>query len=317
MQRGGGRPPASPFPFPFHRTPAMRNVLKSAFGAFLSPILFAAGLQAQIEGTWTAGPRDDGRVQLGIDVDGSNWSSGFPRADLQGLTEAQRASPASTPVEFRIVREAGTFRMDGSFRGGRGSGHFRFVPDRGFTRALGALGVGGAARATDRELMNLALAGTTVAMVRDFRALGFGELSMRDVFELSVHGVTPEYVREMRALGLAGTNTVRGITRLKIHRITRDFVRELESVGFRDLDRSQLLQMGIHGVSAAGVRELRALGYTDLTPRQVLQMRIHGVTPAFIRELREAGFSDLPPETLVRMRIHGIDASFVRGARGR
>lgn len=266
----------------------MRNRLKSAFGAILLSAMTAGALPAQLEGTWTAGPRDDGRVQLTVNVDASNWSSGFARADLRGLTDAQLASPTPVPAAFRIVREAGTFEMEGTFREGRGSGHFRFVPDPAFTRALAALGVQGTSGATDRERMNLALAGTTVAMVGDFMALGFGSLSMRDVFELSIHGITPEYVREMRALGLAETNTVRGITQLKIHRVTREYVRALEALGYRGLDRRQLLQMGIHGV-----------------------------TPAFIRELREAGFGDLAPETLVRMRIHGIDASYVRGNRGR
>jgi hypothetical protein len=275
---------------------------------------FTAGrAAAEVEGTWTITPRDDGRLQLNLHYEeNSNWGRGIDRADLRGLSDDALNAAASTPVAFRIEREAGVFDMEGAFREGRGAGHFRFTPNREFAATLRSLGVEGAGAATDRDLMNLAMADATAANTRALMALDLGSVDLKQLVELSIFNVTPEYVREMRALGIDGTNSVRGVVEMRIHNISTAYVRELESLGYRDLSRRQLLDMGIHGVTAARVRELQALGYENLTARQLVDMRIHGVTPEYIRQVREAGFRDLTPQALVDFRIHNVTPQFVR-----
>jgi hypothetical protein len=265
------------------------------------------------EGTWTGTVREDGRVRVSLRwEEHSNWDRSLDRAELNGLTEGQTGAAASTPVAFRIEREAGAFEMEGSFREGRGAGHFRFRPDPAFASRLREAGVRGTEAMTPREQMLLAWAGASSATVREFAALGFPPLSVEQVLELAIHEVTPAYVRSLRSIGLEGTGTVHEVVEMRIHQISVEYVRELEGLGYRGLSRRQLLEMGIHGVDAEHVRQMRALGFGELTPRQLVDLRIHGVTPEYAAEMRQAGFGELTPEALVDLRIHGITARYIR-----
>jgi hypothetical protein len=300
------------------------------------------------EGTWAVDARHGGpdRLQLNLMTEGSVWGHSMDRVDLAGLSAGALTAPASTPVSFRIDREPGVFEMEGTFREGRGSGHFRFRPNRQFPSTLRSLGVGGTGQVTDRQLMHLALAGASAEGVRRLSGLGLGTMDVEDVLKLFIFEVTPEYVREMRALGIAGASTVENVvemrihsitpayvrglraagfeglsaddvTQMKIHEVTPELVRELAALGFRGLDRHDLMQIGIHGLTPERIREYRALGFEDATAGQLVRMRIHGVTPQFIREVRAAGFRDTSPDALVRMKIHGIGPEYVRRGRGR
>jgi hypothetical protein len=267
------------------------------------------------EGTWTLAQSDAGRMQLNLQLGGSSWGRSVDRAELAGLTDAQIDADASTPVAFRLEREAGVFEMEGTFQEGRGTGRVRFRPNGSFASALRAAGVSDAGRLGDRELMVLALTDASSARVRELAALGVQPRDVAELMKLSTHDVTPEFVRAMRERGLTGANTVDDVVRLRSHRVSLEYIGEMESLGYRDLSRDQLLQMAVHGVDAGEVRELRALGLENLTPRQLVELRIHGVTPAFVRQAREAGARDLSPEALVQMKIHGTGAG--RGGRSR
>jgi hypothetical protein len=271
-----------------------------------------AGAGTPTRGVWAVTVRQPEGVQLSLVWESSTWASRFPREELRGLTEAQIASAASSPVSFRLEREAGAFQMEGTFQAGQGTGRFRFQPERGFARTLASLGVRGAEHATDGDLMFLALGGATASEVREFAALDLGPLALGDVIALGVHRVTPEYVREVRSLGLSGTGTVGGVVELRVHGVSLAFVRELEAAGYRDLPREQLMVMGVHGVSGEQVRALAAAGYPHLSPSQLVDMRLHQVTPAFIHEMRETGFRDLRPEELVELRLHSVSREYVR-----
>ncbi|HZG43387.1 MAG TPA: hypothetical protein VEY93_10525, partial [Longimicrobium sp.] len=210
------------------------------------------------EGTWVIDARHGGpdRLQLNLMTGGSVWGHSMDRVDLAGLSAGALTAAASTPVSFRIDREPGVFEMEGAFREGRGSGHFRFRPNRQFPSTLRSLGVARTDQVTDRQLMHLALAGASAEGVRRLSGLGLGTMDVEGVLKLFIFEVTPEYVREMRALGIAGASTVENVVEMRIHELTPAFVREMESLGFRDLDREALLRMSIHGVSAQQVREM-------------------------------------------------------------
>jgi hypothetical protein len=305
-------------------------------GAAAAAILAATPLYAQsLEGTWTSSALEGERLQLTLHYErSSTWGRSVSLADLSGLDAHQVAALDSRPVSFALARESGRFDFQGVFQEGRGAGHFRFTPDRRFVATLRALGVSGADAASDRQLMQMALADVSASWVREIRQLGFAldldavrngaihrvspdfvrglraegvELrGMDDAVSLRIHRVTAEYVRELRAIGL-GELSRNQLTEMRIHRVTPEFVREMRSLGFADLSHRHLVEMRIHRVTPEFVRELEELGYRGLTRRQLVQMRIHRVTPEFIRQVRAGGFGHLPPETLVRMRIHRIE----------
>lgn len=267
---------------------------------------------AQIEGRWTLDRRDDGTLQLNLTYEErNNWGRSIDRADLVGLTDAQIDAPAATPVAFRIEREAGRFDLEGSFREGRGTGFFSFHPDRGFASTLRSLGIEGAERITDRELMTLAMAGASAATLRELIALDLGRLDVEQVIHLAIFDITPQYVRELRAAGVEGTNSAESVVELRIHRISAEYVAELASLGFEDLGRDDLLQMGIHGVSAEQVAQLAQMGYRGLSADELVQMAIFDISPEFIREMRGAGLGELSPQGLVDLRIHRITPAYI------
>jgi hypothetical protein len=288
----------------------MRTLLRTLSVALL---LTATGLSAQpVEGTWTISQgRSDGRLQLQLQWNSSTWGRGIASSDFDGLSADRLAATGPTPVSFRLPREAGVFHLEGTFREGRGTGHFRFEPDPSFAAALRSLGVSGSERVDDATLLRLAYAGTTLERVREFTRLGFEPLTVAGLVELGIHEITPEYVRSIRTLGIDGTGTVRGVVEMWIHRITPAFVRSLEAEGYGGLSRRELLQMGIHRVTPEFIREMRQAGLTDVPARQLVELRIHRVTPEYIREMRAAGLGELTPAALVELRIHRISADYV------
>lgn len=289
----------------------MRNALRNFASALLLPLVLASpALAQQTEGTWTLTRKTNDRLQLDLHSSRSNWGNSIDRSDLSGLSDAAIDSRTSAPVTFRIERDAGTFDMEGTFREGRGAGHYTFEPNRAFASTLRSLGIDGADRVTDRELMTLALTGASSARIREYEALGFDGLTLRNVIELSIHGVTPAFIREMREAGLRDLSP-QELVKMRIHSVTPAYVREMREAGLA-ASIDDVVAMRIHGVTVEYVRELAALGYRDLPRQRLLQMAIHGVTPEFIRKVREAGFTDLSAETLVKMRIHDIGPEVLR-----
>jgi hypothetical protein len=86
---------------------------------------------------------------------------------LSGLTRDQLMSAMGTNVRFQLKREAGTFDFEGWFKQGNGSGHFTFTGNSSFNSELSRLGFG---RATDEELMSLAISDTGLAFVNELKA---------------------------------------------------------------------------------------------------------------------------------------------------
>src|ERR1041385_2500504 len=69
----------------------------------------------------------------------NNWGNGIKISEVQGLSRDYATTPALN-VTLRIVRDAGTFELTGSFRDGKGSGQFTLTPNDGFFSALAARG---------------------------------------------------------------------------------------------------------------------------------------------------------------------------------
>ena len=82
--------------------------------------------RAPITGDWRIEftPRDPDQVQLTMTRGRQhNWGNGIKISEVQGLSRDYATAAAN--VTLRIVRDAGTFELTGSFRDGQGSGrHF-------------------------------------------------------------------------------------------------------------------------------------------------------------------------------------------------
>jgi hypothetical protein len=301
-----------------------------------SAIALAAVGAVELSGTWSLREEGDGEIYIQFNTErNSNMGINRPVAWFNGLTLGTIRSAATTPGSFRIAREAGTVAMEGSFRQGRGSGHFDFTPDRSFQTKLTSLGVKLNGPIKDRTLLLFTLFDLSSQRVAEIQSLGYRDLDLEDIESIAIFEVTPEFIREMRSMNL-GTLSMEDIVAFRIHGVSPGFMREMVALGFPKADKDDALAWRIHGVGPEFVRDLRALGYRefsaddavalrihggtpeyirelhglgypDVTLDQIVQMKIHGVTPDFIRELRQAGFDDVPVEKLVDMRIHGVD----------
>jgi hypothetical protein len=309
---------------------------------FVPSLAFAA-----IDGAWTAALDDkrSGGIDFSLTREQVHWDGNAMRlADFSGLSEAQTRAATATPVRFELRREAGTIAFEGSFRNGRGAGHFDFTPDRGYIAALRSLGVeprlehARRQRSEDEDLFTLALHDVSTSFirsmiaegykvplekylamrifdvtpeyVREMRALGFSSLGAKDLIDSRIHRVTPEYVRPMRAAGRSPS--FEDLKAGSIHGATPQFAAEMKRLGYGDLSLDQLVSFRIHRVTPTFITELRNLGYDRLSANDLVSMRIHRVTPELIRELEAAGYSRVPVDKLVAMRIHGIEPRLVR-----
>jgi len=273
-------------------------------------IFFLAAFTARAaqHGAWHLSQRNDGRMQIDLISDHNQNSHPIERTAFTGLTAAQIDSSADTPVDFRLVRDAGTLHFTGSFLHGDGVGRFTFEPNASYAATLHGLGVE-ASELDDERLFSLAIHDVSASFIREMQSLGYREDLNRYV-AFRIHGATPQFVRELNALGYKPDGEA--LVRFRIHGVSPEFIKGMKELGVRDLESDNLVKLRIHGASVDYVRELRDLGYPNLTADQIVQMRIHGVSTSYIRDLKSAGYAGIPVEKLVSMRIHGIDAEFVR-----
>lgn len=273
---------------------------------------------AEIHGAWTASTETakPGRIHLNI-VRGGWQHNGntLKLADFGGLSDAQIHAAAQTPVQFRIVREAGTLQFDGTFRNGDGAGQFTFDVNGGYADAVRALGVAFELkrhRETQNEesqLFTLALMDVSTAFIRSMQAEGYN-VTLDKYLSMRMFDVTPEHIRELRALGFRDLSAQEVIS-TRIHDVSPAFIRQMRAAGW-NLSLKELTSSRIHGATPEFAEEMKRHGYGDLRYQDLVSFRIHGVTAEFIRELKELGYTDIPAKKLIQMKIHGIDASYVR-----
>lgn len=251
--------------------------------------LFAAAALAG-DGAWTASLDEKRPDRLHMNMTRgrmNHMGTTMPVATFTGLTTAQIRAAGAAPVRFELRREAGDAVFEGSFRNGKGAGHFTFTPNPRYFDAVRALGVetasrkGRASRDRDEEshLFALALHDVSTAFIRSMIAEGY-RVSLDDYLSMRIFDVTPEYIREMRSLG------------------------------FKDISADDLVATRIHKVTPAYVRQMRAAGW-DLSLDELQSSRIHGATPEFAEEMRKAGYAGLSHDDLVSFRIHRVEPNML------
>jgi hypothetical protein len=274
----------------------------------LSASWFAlAQSNAPITGQWTiASSSSPDKVHFGIQRTSPNHnmnsSSDAPLSQFRGITRAQIDS-TGTVARFDLVRDAGTFHMEGYLQNGGGGGNFNFTPNPNFANELRSFGFAG--DLTDEKVFAMAIHDVSGAYIRDMNALGIRADSDDKLIAMRIHGVTPEYVRGFKDLGYSELSADKLVT-MRIHGVGTDFARGLKDMGYNTVATDQMVTMRIHGASLDFIKEINALGYDHPTVDQLVTMRIHGVSPEFIRKTRNLGMGNLSIDKLVSLRIHGV-----------
>ena len=235
--------------------------------------------------TFNIAEQSKDKVQLNFSFDrekgrSNNFGSGFDYSELRGLTKAQVES-ANSSVNFSISREAGTIDMQGTFQNGKGSGTFRFTPNRSFASAMQTRGFA----FTNEKLFTAAALDLTTAFVDDLLTANFKGLDTDDLFKAKIFKITPQFMSEMAA------------------------------IGFPNLDMEDLVKARIFKIDASFARQIADMGFKNDSLEGLVKFRIFKVTPEFLNEVQAEGLRDLSAEDVVKLRIFKIDGEFIRQAR--
>ena len=288
----------------------MRHFAFAALAALFFTSTALAGANAAgttFAGRWAITSRSDdaSRVQLRLEYSetsansNSSWSSGVPIAEA-GLPIEKLRGPIA-PVSFTIQREPGTFNCTGSAGEGSGAGQFTYAQNARFDDALASRGLG---RPTQRQSLELAISGTTLAFVDQIRALG-GRASIADVVHVVEHGVTPKYIADLAALGYR-VSSLDQVVRLRDHGVTTEFIRAVQAAGYAQVTADQLVTLRDHGVTPRYIGELAGAGYKNLSADDLIALRDHGVTVSFVERLKAHGYTNVSVHDLIRLRDAGI-----------
>jgi hypothetical protein len=193
-----------------------------------------------------------------------------PLAGLDGLSAAQVA--ASGPIHFRLRHDAGTFAFDGSFRNGRGTGHFSFAADPAFAAALASRGM---QRPTPEQQFSLARHGVGLAYLDELAAQGYARPTTEQMVQAGVNGGDLADLRELGSLGYR-LGSVDALIRMNNNGVTPAFVRELATAGYRSLSVDDLLKLRNHSVTVDFVQRMNARAGRQLPVGELVELHLRG-----------------------------------------
>ncbi|HEX6716520.1 MAG TPA: hypothetical protein VF088_05385 [Pyrinomonadaceae bacterium] len=227
---------------------------------------------ANMTGQWSMQGQRDGRVRLKLEPNGSRaWvSTHLALTQFQGLTAEQLLSTTS-PVNFRLVREAGTFTFSGSFHERAGTGQWRFNADPAFVSLLRQHGY---EQPTSEELYALAVGDVRGSYIADLERAGYQKLPISQLVSLYTNDVSAEYINS------------------------------LQSAGYSAISPNELVALRSNDVSVPYIKSLGDMGYKGLTTAQLIALRTNGVTRDFIERLQKGGQKNLSVERLLSLRTN-------------
>ena len=239
-----------------------------------------------------------------------NWGDGIKLSELQGLSRDQALNSAVN-VTLRIVRDAGTFELVGSFRDGKGAGSFTLTPDGSYFSQLAARGY---ANLTDDQVFSAAMANLKIASIDELKGAGYDQLTFNNLIESALFKITAASIVDLRAAGFDRL-PFNKLVEASIFKVDGNFAREVESMGLGKLPFNKLVEMRVHKITPEYISEIRQMGFSDLSLERLVELKIFKVTPQFVNDVRAAGFASVTPKQLVNLRIFKVDADFIRQAK--
>jgi uncharacterized protein (UPF0335 family) len=278
------------------------------------PALSLKGVQATLSGQWVAEfhPREPGVMKLLFtrrsDNHGSYMSSdNIPLAELQGLPP-DVASAAKTNVNFRIVREAGTFNCEGYFNAGKGAGFWTLQPSQSFVSAMRSRGYD---NLTEEDLLKSALHNLTTKFIEDLKVVGYDRLEFRQLLRAATHEITLNYVREMQGAGFQGLS-MEQLIRARNHEIDSQYIKEVQAMGFDKQPLESLIRLRNHEITREFIAQMRTAGFDNLTIEELIRLKNHEITPEYVNGLKAEGFPEISMSTAIRLKNHDIDQDYIR-----
>ena len=280
----------------------------------LAPAAVTTGQsRAPITGEWRIEftRKDPDEVQLNMTRGRqNNWGNGIKISEVQGLWRDYATTPASN-VTLRIVRDAGTFELTGSFSNGKGSGQFTLTPNDGFLSELASRGY---TKLSEDQVFSAAMSGLKINAIDDLKSAGYDHLTFDNLIESAIFKITSASIADLRSVSFDHL-PFQKLIEASIFKVDSSFVRETQNLGFGNLEFQKLVELRVHKITPEYVNEVRGMGFNDLTLERLVELKIFKVTPEFVNEIRAAGFAAITPQQLVNLRIFKIDGDFARKAK--
>jgi uncharacterized protein (UPF0335 family) len=278
------------------------------------PTLSVASAPTGLTGQWIAHlePNQPGLMKLMFSRQSEKGGSytttdKIPRNELQGLP-ADITTAAKTNVNFRIVREAGTFDCEGYFAAGKGAGFWTLTPSQSFISAMRSRGYD---NLTEEDLLRAALHNLTTKYIEDLKSGGHDRLVFQQLLRAASHEITLDYIREMQGAGYQGLS-MEQLIRARNHEIDGQYIKEVQAMGFDKQPLEALIRLRNHEITREFIAQMHTAGFDNLTIEELIRLKNHEITPEYINGLKAEGFSDISLTTAIQLKNHEIDQDFIR-----
>lgn len=256
--------------------------------------------------------KDPDEVQLNLTRGRQqNWGNGIRISEIEGLSRDYATSSAAN-VTLRIVREAGTFELTGSFSNGKGAGRFTLTLNDSFFSALAARGY---PNLTEDQMFSAAMSNMKLSSIDELKSAGYDQLTFDNLIEAAIFKINSASIADLKSVGFDRLPFDK-LVEASIFKVDSNFVREMQNLGFGKLEFQKLVELRVHKITPEYINQVRQMGFTDLNLDRLVQLKIFKVTPEFVNEIRAAGFAAITTEQLVQLRIFKIDGDFARKAKG-
>jgi hypothetical protein len=189
-------------------------------------------------GSWY-GDIKNSEVDIRFHKDGENSSeftgNRFSLAEFKNF-------PLEGKYSFSMTREAGTMQFEGSFKDGKGSGRFQFVPSKPYKEYMGKEGY----VIDDDKQMTYFMANVTPNVLQMLRDNGYTKIREDELIPISALHVDAPYIQSL-------------------HR-----------AGYRDVSLDQLIPLKAMDIDSAYISGLRKAGLTRLSIDDIISKKAEG-----------------------------------------
>ncbi len=147
--------------------------------------------------------------------------------------------------------------------------------------------------------------------IKQFKELGYKNISVDQIIALKIHNVTPEFIKKFNTAGYKNI-PIDDVIGLKIHNVTPEFINSFKKAGYKNISLDKASALRIHNVSPDTAAEYNKLGYKDIGIDELISLKIHNVSPEYLQAFKKTRFGNLPLDEIISFKIHRVTPEFVK-----
>jgi hypothetical protein len=209
-------------------------------------------LDIKTEGNWFATIKGDKiNIQFKSDdqkYDQSSNGSTFLLSEFKDLPRGKEGA-------FTLTREAGTMNFTGKFDEDKGTGRYKFSPDKTYSDDMQKEGID---IAKDDDVMVFFLVNVKRSYIAMLKQNGYTNLDKDKIIPLAALDVNEEYIKSIK------------------------------EAGFTDIDLENLVPFKALNIDKAYIDDIRKAGYKDISPDKIITLKAQGIDGKYIADFRSS-----------------------------